>query len=220
MKIPFDFDKLSPFLAWVFRMWSRTIRYEFFGNSQNLLEQKKQGQALIIALWHGEIFPITGISEKANSNLVIFVSQSKDGEIIARVLEKLGHATVRGSSTRGGVKALLQAKRLMIKENRMAVFTIDGPKGPRHKAKDGIIFLAQRAEAKIIPVRAYPLRKKVFEKSWDRFIVPFPFTRCPLYIGDPMEVTTEKLDKEVLKRERARLEERMSSLGPQEKRDA
>ncbi|HKI80352.1 MAG TPA: DUF374 domain-containing protein, partial [Pseudodesulfovibrio sp.] len=103
------------------------------------------------------------------SQVVTFVSQSKDGEVIARVLEQIGHVTVRGSSTRGGVRALLQAKRIMEKQNRMAVFTVDGPKGPRHKPKDGIIFLAQRAGAKIVPLRAYPVSKKVFDKSWDHF---------------------------------------------------
>jgi lysophospholipid acyltransferase (LPLAT)-like uncharacterized protein len=220
MKISFDIAKLSPIIAWLFRLWVGTLRFEIIGDSQILIDKQKKGQALVIALWHGEIFPITAMGQKMKTNLVIFVSQSKDGEVIARVLERLGHVTVRGSSTRGGVRALLQAKRLMHRERRMAVFTIDGPKGPRHKTKDGIIYLAQRAEAKIVPIRAFPVRKKVFVKSWDRFILPFPFTRCPIYIGEPMEVTTEKLDKEVLKRERARLEERMRSLGAQEKRDA
>ena len=110
----------------------------------------------------------------------------------------------------------MQAKRIMEKENRIAVFTVDGPRGPRHKAKGGVIFLAQRAGAKIISVRASPERVKVFDKSWDKFVVPFPFTRCRIYIGEPFEVTNEKLDEATLKQEQERLEQYMLSFGPSE----
>jgi len=216
MKIPFNPANLAPLISGVFKLWARTMRFETHGDWQSLIDINKNGQPLVIALWHGEIFPITSFAHTVSSHLVTFVSHSKDGEIISRVLDRLGHTTVRGSSTRGGVKALLKAKRVMEKENRMAVFTVDGPKGPRHKAKDGVIFLAQRANAKIVPVRAFPDKKKVFDKSWDHFVLPRPFSRCPIYIGEPMDVTTEKLDKSVLAQEKKRLEERMLSLGPKE----
>ena len=214
MKIPFNPAVLSPLIAWLFRAWTWTLRFEPHGDTRAFLELNRQGEPLVIALWHGEIFPITASGHTLSSHPVTLVSQSKDGEVIARVIEKLGHSTVRGSSTRGGVRALIQAKRIMERENRMAVFTIDGPKGPRHKSKDGVIFLAQLAGARIVPVRAFPERGKVFN-SWDRFILPMPFTRCPVYIGEPMTVTGEKLTKEVLAQERTRLEERMNALGPQ-----
>ncbi|EGB13658.1 protein of unknown function DUF374 [Pseudodesulfovibrio mercurii] len=212
MKIPIDPAAFAPFIAWLFKLWVRTIRFEPHG-AIDFLDRNRRGEAGVIALWHGEIFPVTAFGHTVSSHLVTFVSQSKDGEVIARVLERIGHTTVRGSSTRGGVKALLKAKRVMEQENRMAVFTIDGPKGPRHKAKDGVIFLAQRAGAKILPIRAYPERKVVFDKSWDHFVLPLPFTRCPVYVGEPMDVTDEKLTKDVLERETARLEARMLALG-------
>ncbi|WP_272699795.1 lysophospholipid acyltransferase family protein [Desulfovibrio sp. Fe33] len=215
MKIPIDPAVFAPVIASLFKLWARTIRFEPFGEPERLLEANRDGAPTVLALWHGEIFPVTAYGHITSSHLVTFVSQSKDGEFIARVLERIGHTTVRGSSTRGGVKALLQAKRVMERENRMAVFTIDGPKGPRHKAKEGVIYLAQRTGAKIIPLRAYPQRKKIFDKSWDHFVLPMPFTRCPVYIGDPMTVTTEKLTKEVLAQETAKLEARMLSLGPE-----
>ncbi len=174
---------------------------------------------MIMALWHGELFPAIAFGHTINVRPVTFVSQSKDGEFIARVLEKMGHVTVRGSSTRGGVKALLQAKRIMERDHRRAVFTIDGPKGPRHKSKDGVIFLAQRARAKIVPLRVFPKWRKIFEKSWDRFILPSPFTPCPVYLGEPMQVTEEKLTPDVIARERKRLEERMLALGKENSRE-
>ena len=218
MKIPFDPVSLSPLITGLFRIWTWTIRYEPQSSWHVINDMNAQGQPLILALWHGEIFPVTSYGNTITSNLVTFVSESKDGEIIARILERLGHKTVRGSSSRGGVKALLKAKRIMEKDNRIAVFTIDGPKGPRHKTKDGIIFLAQRANAKIVPLRAFPSKKKVFEKSWDKFVLPYPFARCPVFIGEPMEVTREKLDANVMARERKRLEDRMHALSPAEKK--
>ncbi len=215
MKIPIDPLILVPFVTGLFRLWVKTIRYEPHGDWENLLKMNKEGQSLVVSFWHGELFPVTGFAHKISQHYVAVVSQSKDGEIIAQILERLGTKPVRGSSSRGGVKALLHAKRIMEKENRIAVFTVDGPRGPRHKPKDGVIFMAQRAGAKIIPIRAYPKTKKIFG-SWDRFMLPMPFTRCPIYIGEPMDVTTEKLDKEVMAREKERLEKRMLALGANE----
>ena len=214
MKIPIDPVKFAPLAAALFKAWTRSLRFEVhdeFGSAQAI---SSGHEPLVLALWHGEIFPATAYGYTITDRAVTFVSQSKDGEFIARVLERLGHVTVRGSSTRGGVKALLTAKRIMDKENRRAVFTIDGPKGPRHKAKDGVLFLAQRAGARILPIRAFPERRFEFDKSWDRFVLPYPFTRCPIYLGEPMAVTLEKLEGEVMDRERERLERRMLALGP------
>jgi lysophospholipid acyltransferase (LPLAT)-like uncharacterized protein len=197
----------------IYRLWIRTLRFEMHCDSKAFLEMHKAGSPLALSLWHGELFALTGFGTTIKAGLVTFVSQSRDGEVIARVLDSMGHATVRGSSSRGGVKALLQAIRIMGSENRMAVFTVDGPRGPRHKVKGGIIYLAQRAGAKVVPLRAFPERKKVFDRSWDRFELPMPFSRCHVYIGEPMDVTTERLTSDVLAREQDRLEAVMHSLG-------
>lgn len=213
MKIPIDPLKVVPFVAHLYDWWSRTLRYEVVGPDWNdLVERNLDGEPFVIVLWHGELFPAGGFGHSTASNFVVLISQSKDGEFISQVLNRLGHITVRGSSSRGGLKALLQAARSLKKEKRMAVFTMDGPRGPRHKAKDGAIFLAQRAGAKILPIRAFPKRKKVFN-SWDKFVLPMPFTKCRICIGEPMEVTSEKLEKEVMANEKERLERRMSELG-------
>ncbi|MUM78277.1 DUF374 domain-containing protein [Pseudodesulfovibrio sp. F-1] len=216
MKISIDPGKLSFVLAAFYRAWVATLRFEPHGNLDEILKRGQDRRPLVLALWHGEIFPVTGFGHTISSDLVTFVSQSKDGEVIARVIERLGHVTVRGSSSRGGVKALLQAVRVMAGQNRMAVFTVDGPRGPRHKPKGGVIYLAQKAGAAIVPMRAYPKRAKIFKKSWDHFVLPMPFTRCPVYIGEPMEVTDEKLTEAVLVRELERLEQQMLALGAHE----
>jgi len=214
MKIPIDPLKFTPFISWLFKLWAKTLRFEMIGDSHSFLRQGGDGQPVVVALWHGELFPITAVGCAIDVQFAALVSQSKDGEFIARVLESLGHETMRGSSSRGGVKALIQAVRGMANTTRVVAFTMDGPRGPRHKAKDGIIFLAKHAGVKIIPLRAYPKNKKVFEKSWDRFVLPLPFTRCPVYFGEPLEVEAGTLNKENIKRERERLEKAMQALGP------
>ncbi|MFH1912863.1 MAG: lysophospholipid acyltransferase family protein [Pseudomonadota bacterium] len=215
MKISIDPGKLAPVLATLYRAWVATLRFEVHGRCDLLVADRRTRRPLVLALWHGEIFPVTGFGHTLTRDIVTFVSQSRDGEIIARVLERFGHVTVRGSSSRGGVRALLQAVRIMAEQNRMGVFTVDGPRGPRHKPKGGVIYLAQKAGAAILPLRAYPERAKVFHRSWDHFVLPMPFTRCPVYVGEPMEVTDEKLTEAVLARELERLERRMLALGPQ-----
>ncbi|WP_285904921.1 lysophospholipid acyltransferase family protein [Pseudodesulfovibrio pelocollis] len=220
MKISIDPGKLAPVLAAIYRAWVATLRFETHGSLDEILKRRQDRKPLVLALWHGEIFPVTGFGHTISSDLVTFVSQSRDGEVIARIIERLGHVTVRGSSSRGGVKALLQAVRIMAEQHRMGVFTVDGPRGPRHKPKGGVIYLAQKAGAAIVPLRAYPERAKVFTKSWDHFVLPMPFSRCPVYVGKPMEVTDEKLTETVLARELERLEQRMLALGPQEPESA
>ncbi|QGY41212.1 DUF374 domain-containing protein [Pseudodesulfovibrio cashew] len=212
MKIPFDPACLAPFIAFLFKLWARSIRYEIDGDWDGFLALNRQAKPLILGLWHGELFPATAFGYSRCDRLVTFVSQSKDGEVIARVIERLGHVTVRGSSSRGGVRALLKAKRIMEKENRIGVITLDGPRGPRHKSKDGVIFLAQRVKGVIVPLRAFPKRAKIFN-SWDKFVLPMPFTKCRICLGEPMEVTREKLNPEVMAGERKRLEARMRELG-------
>lgn len=212
MKIPIDPLKFIPLVSWIYRLWTRTIRFEVHGDWKLLLDANVSGDAFVAALWHGELFPVVGFANRIGGNYAAVVSQSKDGEFAAKLLESFGHKTVRGSSSKGGVKALLQLKRYMDKENRIGVFAVDGPRGPRHKPKDGVIFVAQRAGAKIVPIRAYPKWKKVFG-SWDRFVLPVPFSKCPIYIGEPMTVTDEKLEKDVMATERKRLEVRLNSLG-------
>lgn len=214
MKIRFDPVKLAPFLAGMFRCWTRSLRYDYDPKKmQALVDMQHNREPFLLALWHNELVALTGMGLRVGLPMATVVSQSKDGEIIARMLERIGHSTVRGSSSRGGVRALLGVKKLMQNENRVGVLTIDGPRGPRHEPKDGVIFLAHRAKAKILPLRAFPATKYVFEKSWDRFELPAPFTKCRLELGTPYAVEADKLTEEVLAFERERLKRKMSELG-------
>jgi len=107
MKIPIDPLIFAPFVTGLFKLWSKTIRFEFHGDWEGLIKRNAEGETYALALWHGEIFPVAAFAHGASSRFIMLVSQSKDGEFIARVIEGLGHRTIRGSSSRGGLKALL-----------------------------------------------------------------------------------------------------------------
>ena len=203
----------APAMSLVFKAWVKTMRFTVPGVLDDIEQRNQDGERFVIALWHDELFPIAGYGCVYTTGLVGIVSESKDGQFVASIMEGLGQTTVRGSSSHGGVRALLKVKRVMERENRMAVFAVDGPRGPRHEPKDGAIFLAQRVGAKIVPIRAYTSRKKIFENAWDRFQLPWFFSRCELVFGEPYDVTTEKLDSDTLAAERKRLKDTLDSLG-------
>ena len=209
-----DLARLTPLFTWLFKRWTGSLRYRPDGPWWfDMEERNARGEPVLLALWHHDLFTLAGWGRtRPGVGYVSLISQSRDGELIARIVEGCGHATARGSSTRGGLKALLTAKRYMEKENRACVFTVDGPKGPRHEIKDGVLFLAQRAKAPIYPVRAFPRRKKVFN-SWDRFELPMPFTRCLIRTGPPLFIEAGELTPEALEIERKRLESAFEALG-------
>ncbi|MGE4505995.1 MAG: DUF374 domain-containing protein, partial [Desulfovibrionaceae bacterium] len=155
-----------------------------------------------------------GYGSRRPGDYVLMASQSKDGELITRILTAHGHVVARGSSSRGGLKALLTSVKVMRDTGRMGVFTVDGPRGPRHEVKEGVLFAAQRAGAVIFPLRAFPHRMHVFEKAWDRFELPLPFSRVRIRVGEPFSVTSEKLQGEVMEREKRRLRDALLAITP------
>jgi lysophospholipid acyltransferase (LPLAT)-like uncharacterized protein len=190
-------------------MWSSTLRYQREGFEPVELLRSK-GQLLVFAIWHDELFPLIHLHR--GEGVIAVVSQSRDGEVLARVLASSGFRLARGSSNRGGLKALISAQRQMHKERSDAVFTVDGPKGPRHKVKEGAVYLADRAEAYLVPVRVRMGPVKVFHKAWDRFQLPFPFARCLVRYGTPYQPDLSKRSSATLNRESSVLETRLNSL--------
>ncbi len=204
--------RFSGLFTWLFRTWTRLIRYDDQGQWQPIVDAAKAGIPTVIAMWHNELFALSGFGARQDCSYVIIISQSKDGEIIARILDTFGHISARGSSSRGGIRALLTAAREMKKNGRTGVFTVDGPRGPRHEIKEGLIFLAQRAGALVFPIRAFAAKKIVFEKSWDHFEVPWPLSRCNIRVGEPFRITQEKLKDEVMEREKQRVKDALDAV--------
>ncbi len=213
MKIKVDPVIFAPQVAFLYRWWIRSMRFDITGYD-NVMSLHEQGKPLMLALWHNELFSLIGLGFLEKMPLVTMASDSKDGQIITEVLERIGYDVARGSSTRGGLKAMLGVARIMRKKGKVGAITMDGPKGPRHEVKPGILAIAQKTGASIIPMRAYPSNPIVFEKSWDRFELPKPFCPCKVLLGEPFKVTEQKLDEDILASEARRLETIMESMKP------
>ncbi len=139
----------------------------------------------IFAFWHSRILLLSYIYKGLNA--AILVSNSADGEIIAQVLQRHGHKTIRGSTRKGGLRALMQQIADMRAHTRPGVVIPDGPQGPRHKVQSGVILLAQKTGCPIIPLAYSSKRRKVFN-SWDRFVLPLPWVKGMVTYGRPIKV--------------------------------
>lgn len=137
------------------------------------------------AFWHGEQF--IPCYHHRNQGAVIMSSLSRDGEIQTGILKLFGYKVVRGSSTRGGEKALVEAIHLCRKGNS-AAFAVDGPRGPVYEVKSGITLLAQKTGVPVIPVSTGVSRFKVLSKAWDKYELPMPVTYAVIAYGQPIKV--------------------------------
>lgn len=160
----------------------------------------KELKPCIYAMWHAHQCCIHGIKDRANLNILI--SRSIDGEIIARIVEKWGFKTVRGSKgKKGAVEATIKLID-RLKQNECIAMMLDGPSGPAFVAKDGVIKIAKMSGAPIVPVFWYSPDLTFFKlPSWDGFRYPFGFTRLLNFYGEPIYVNpdnTDEQDKEVL----------------------
>lgn len=205
---------VGPPLALLYRAWVRSIRYEvepFLAFAEPCL---RQGRPVMLAILHEELFALTGYGARfLRGRMATMASDSRDGELISQVLERIGYAVARGSSTRGGLKALQQLRKFM-DQGRIGVLTVDGPRGPRRKPKEGAVYLAQRSGAVLLPLRALCSSAWVFEKSWDHFQLPKPFCRCEVRFGPVLEFPEGKLSAEEIAEGTLRLEQALLELLP------
>jgi lysophospholipid acyltransferase (LPLAT)-like uncharacterized protein len=162
----------------------------------------------LIALWHSRMLMASYVYRKIGA--AILVSRSNDGEMMAQVLERQGHRPIRGSSSRSGAPALSQLIKAVKEKHCPGVIVPDGPRGPRFKVQPGIIALAQKTGYPIIPMSCSAKRLKVFS-SWDRFILPYPFSEGCLIYGDPVSVPNE-LMPETRELYRVKLENEMNRI--------
>lgn len=169
--------------ALALRAHARSLRLEVEGE-EPLRAHLAAGGKIVLSSWHQRFYG--GICYFARYRPVIMISRSRDGELIARLVELLGWTAARGSSTRGGRDALA-AMADELQHRQVAGHIVDGPRGPARKIKVGIAVLAQRTNARIVPV--YVAYARAWEaRSWDRFQVPRPFSTVLIRFGPPIEV--------------------------------
>lgn len=200
-------------LNWIHSLMCASLRLRE-ENRRPLDDLATKGEKLVFCLWHDELFPL--IRVKRDLPIVTVVSPSYDGELLARVMHKQGVRTVRGSSSRGGAGALLGAAKMMDREGIHACVTVDGPRGPRHKAKTGALFLAQHTGAYVVPLRAI-MEKPYCFGSWDRFQLPLPFSHVLVRFGQPWKLPdANHNDNDTLLHEaKIRLEAELTALAPE-----
>jgi hypothetical protein len=142
------------------------------------------GRPYVLLSWHDALLP--SLWQHRGRGITIVVSEALDGRYLAAYARRLGYREAWGSSTRGGVKALLGAVKAL-QAGGAAAFTPDGPRGPRRVLKDGALLAAQRGAAHVVPIHAGASRAWRL-RSWDRLLVPRPFARVRIAYGTPFEV--------------------------------
>src|SRR5215213_3729631 len=185
-----------------------TLRFQVEGQ-EHWDEAARDGRLPVYTFWHDRIF--AGTYFFRGRRIVIMTSQSFDGEYIARFIQRLGYGAVRGSSTRGGVGALVELTRL-VRKGCPAGFSIDGPRGPRHVAKMGAVLLAKKTGQPVLPFgvnadRCWSLG------SWDRMQIPKPFSRVRVRFAPPIQVPPDA-DETALEAKRGELQRALEEVSP------
>ena len=142
---------------------------------------RAEGRAFIFTLWHGHLLAQTWLRRR--EGITTMISEHRDGEIIARLVESWGYRTVRGSTSRGAGRALLGMVRDLQAGKEFAI-TPDGPRGPAGVAQAGVLLASEKSGAPIVPMRSEVTRAWRLG-SWDRFLVPKPFAKITVVYGDP-----------------------------------
>jgi len=200
---------LIPFGFYLLKIWERTLRYEIDDRSGIVGQPVRENY--IGALWHNRLLIFPSVLRRffADRSGAALISASRDGDLLSDAIRRFGFDIVRGSSSRLGASALLQLSDVLSR-GRDVVITPDGPRGPAYELGPGIIFLAQKTGASVIPINMeYSSCWRV--KSWDRFIIPRPFSKVRVIIGQPREIRLTSTPEE-FESERLRLEDAMMSL--------
>ena len=184
----------------VLRVLCRTVRWRVHG-AEHYEAIRARGRQPIFVCWHGRILSATYYWR--DRGIVVMTSRNFDGEWIARIIRRFGYEAARGSTSRGGRRALIQLKRDMA-AGRPAGFTVDGPRGPARRAQPGAVWLAGATGSPILPFHIEADRYWSIQ-SWDRTQIPRPFSTAAVAIGAPFEVP-DRAGAGVIEERRAALE--------------
>lgn len=197
---------LVPLLYYLIRLYLLPVKIRVL-HEDRLIDHLERGGRAIIALWHQRIFLAIRYARRIGGfSPSVMISQSRDGEIIASIVSRLNFRPVRGSSSRGGKKALTAMVADMA-HHPLAGHVVDGPQGPRGVVKAGLITMAQLTGAAIFPLYASVDRAWMLE-SWDRFLIPKPFSQILIRWDKPLYIP-EHLDAERFETIRGQVEQQM-----------
>lgn len=191
---------LAPLVYGLVRLLLETVRLEVRGY-ERYREGSREGGVVFLG-WHGR--SALGAKLFRGEGIWTIISQSRDGEMQNRIFRWFGFRTIRGSTGRGGMQALLESIKVL-KTGAAMAFTVDGPRGPSGVVQAGVMLMAKKSGAALVPVGVSAERRWLV-RSWDRYMVPKPFTRAVMIFGDPVLVPLGCSDEE-LERLRREVEE-------------
>jgi lysophospholipid acyltransferase (LPLAT)-like uncharacterized protein len=200
---------LIPLGFGLYRLWARTLRLQVEDPYDVIGFVRKQ--PVIFAIWHNRLLMLPRVFDPSFPTRQSYglISASRDGDFIARFIERSGYGTIRGSSSRKGVIALRQLMDTLAADGNV-LFTPDGPRGPVYQVSPGVIFVAQKSGAPIVPIHMeYSSCWRL--KSWDRFVVPRPFATLRAKFGEPIRIAPLS-EPQQFEDERLRLQNAMMSL--------
>jgi lysophospholipid acyltransferase (LPLAT)-like uncharacterized protein len=200
---------LIPLGFGLYRLWARTLRLQVEDPHDVVGFVRKQ--PVIFAIWHNRLLMLPRVFDPSFPTRQSYglISASRDGDFIARFIERSGYGTIRGSSSRKGVIALRQLMDTLAADGNV-LFTPDGPRGPVYQVSPGVIFVAQKSGAPIVPIHMeYSSCWRL--KSWDRFVVPRPFATLRAKFGEPIRIAPLS-EPQQFEDERLRLQNAMMSL--------
>jgi lysophospholipid acyltransferase (LPLAT)-like uncharacterized protein len=198
----------------LYRLWARTLRLRI-EDPHGVIAFVRE-EPVIFSIWHNRLLMLPRVFDPSFQTRQSYglISASRDGDLIAIFIERSGYGTIRGSSSRKGVIALRQLVDMLASRKGNVLVTPDGPRGPVYQVSQGIVFLAQKSGAPIVPIHMeYTSCWRM--KSWDRFVVPRPFATLRAVFGAPIRIAplegTDQFEAEQL-----RLQKAMMSLVEQE----
>ncbi len=194
----------------LYRLWARTLRLQV-EDPHDVVGFVRQ-QPAIFAIWHNRLLMLPRVFDPCFPTRQSYglISASRDGDLIAQFIERSGYGTIRGSSSRKGMIALRQLVETLVSGGGNVLVTPDGPRGPVYQVSQGIVFLAQKSGAPIVPIHMeYSSCWRL--KSWDRFVVPRPFANLRAILGKPIHIAA-LVGPEQFEAEQLRLQNAMMSL--------
>lgn len=207
----FRSERLRRLICWLasgyIRLVHATGRFEVRGGAAPV-RLWRDHRPFIVAFWHGRLLMLPCVWPRGTA-MHLLISEHRDGGLIADTVGHFGLTAVRGSSSRGGTMALRTMLRLLAAGDCVGI-TPDGPRGPRMRASDGIVQLARLAGVPVLPLTVSAARRRLL-RTWDRFLVPLPFSRGVFVWGEPITVPRDA-DPEILEACRQEIEDRLIAL--------
>lgn len=180
-------------LPWLYKILIttilRTCRVVFLGRDR-VAALERAGRTWVFVAWHENT--AVAVALERNKRLAAMASDSRDGEYIARSIERLGNIPVRGSSSKGGAKAV-KAMTKWLRSGHSAAVTPDGPRGPRRVLQPGVLWIGALSGAPLVPYHVVATREWVLEKTWDHHRIPKPFATVYVVTGEPYDVERQRL---------------------------